>query len=271
MARLTGSDLGNPEKSTTGGDELVLAMQRVITETLQETVVFPVRGDQIKPPSAYTTFAELLQNFQGTGRSRAAILTFNYDIALDYALQFCSLKPDYGLSDAESVGVPLLKLHGSLNWGQCAQCRRIIAAKFDMPSKASALPSNWNWRFNLATLTCCQPLPAEPVIVPPTWDKTGYHGALKTVWSRASRQLSDASHIFVCGYSLPETDSFFRYLYALGSVGDVLLKQICVIDPDPAVKDRFQNLLGPGARARFDYQRQGFGEALGYIKGCLPK
>lgn len=132
-------------------------------------------------------------------------------------------------------------------------------------------PEPWRWKFNLASLACCQPLPPEPVIVPPTWDKAGYQGALKTVWSMAARQLSDASQIFICGYSLPETDSFFRYLYAIGSAGDVLLKRICVLDPAPIVRDRFQNLLGPGARARFEYRQEDFGQALTYIRNVLPK
>jgi hypothetical protein len=270
MARLIGSDLGSAEKSATIGEDLVSAMQRVITETLQETVLFPVQGGQIKPPSHYESFAQLLQTFIGTGTRRPAILTFNYDIALDYALQFYGLQPDYGLSEAESGGVPLLKLHGSLNWGQCPKCQRIVAAKFNVPSTAPPQPT-WKWRFNLAALTCCQPLRPEPVIVPPTLDKARYHAALKLVWSKAARQLSDSSHIFICGYSLPETDSFFRYLYALGSVGDILLKRICVFDPSLAVKDRFQKLLGPGARARFEYRQEAFGHALGYIRSVLPK
>jgi hypothetical protein len=38
------------------------------------------------------------------------------------------------------------------------------------------------------------------------------------VWRTAAQHLSEAEHIFIIGYSLPETDQFFRYLYGLGTV-----------------------------------------------------
>jgi hypothetical protein len=85
MARLIGSDLGSAERSATGGDELVSAMQRVITETLQETVLFPVQGAQIHAPAQYDAFAQFIQSLRGVNK-RVAFITFNYDVALDYDL-----------------------------------------------------------------------------------------------------------------------------------------------------------------------------------------
>ena len=55
------------------------------------------------------------------------------------------------------------------------------------------------------------------MIVPPTWNKTEYHSNLSHVWHEAAVELGSARNIYVFGYSLPETDSFFRYLFALGT------------------------------------------------------
>ena len=74
-----------------------------------------------------------------------------------------------------------------------------------------------------------------PDVVPPTWNKSQYHGELESVWKAAARGLSTAENIIVCGYSLPESDQFFRYLYALGTVGELRLKNLGVFDPNEEV------------------------------------
>ena len=51
-----------------------------------------------------------------------AVITFNYDTAVDFALERAGLTVIYGLcgddrSQPEGKRVPLLKLHGSISWG----------------------------------------------------------------------------------------------------------------------------------------------------------
>jgi len=58
---------------------------------------------------------------------------------------------------------------------------------------------------------CCGPINGSPVIVPPTWNKTQNAPSIATVWREAANQLSDAENIFVSGYSLPQTDEFFKH------------------------------------------------------------
>ena len=114
---------------------------------------------------------------------------------------------------------------------------------------------------------------AEPVIVPPSWNKADYHAALSDVWASAAKHLSEAEQIFVIGYSLPETDSFFRHLYALGSVGNTPLRRIEVFNPDASgtIDRRFQGLLGPGAAARYQYHAKTFQQAIVHIRALFPK
>src|SRR5262249_24599334 len=114
---------------------------------------------------------------------------------------------------------------------------------------------------------CGKPLPVDPVIVPPTWNKTQYHQQIGAVWSQAAKHLSEAENIFVIGYSLPDTDLFFRYLYSLGTVGDTLLKRFWVFDPDKSsVSKRFERLLGETAKARFRAVDVRFAEAVAMLR-----
>jgi hypothetical protein len=85
------------------------------------------------------------------------------------------------------------------------------------------------------------------------------------VWQAAARELSTAENIVVCGYSLPDSDQFFRYLYALGTVGDLRLKRLWVFDPDPGVEDRFKKLLGQAATPRFKFHKEGFVNIFNYL------
>ena len=113
----------------------------------------------------------------------------------------------------------------------------------------------------------------EPVIVPPSWNKADYHRTLTNVWAAAARHLSEAKYIFVMGYSLPVTDSFFRHLYAFGSVGLFPFKKFVVFNPDTSGETdrRFRELLGSGATARYEYRSMKFKEAIDDVRALFPK
>ena len=268
-----------PGMSIEETESLLVSTRRLIFKTLEETITYPVRDGHIYPHDSYNSFTELLNNLNDAGkRSRCSIITFNYDIALDFALACNNCPADYCLSDAKKPGyIPLMKLHGSLNWGSCSECDQIVP--WDIPAflekrsfaslgrgeyisvhlpLASELSSS-------ALKHCEQEVNPDPVIVPPTWNKTDYHRGLSKVWSRAALELSDAENIFVSGYSLSETDLFFRYLFALGSVGKTLIKRLWVFDPDERVRNRFERLIGQATRPRFRFRNQNFGVLLGTI------
>jgi hypothetical protein len=92
-------------------------------------------------------------------------------------------------------------------------------------------------------------------VVPPTWSKGEYHRSLSNVWRQAATELGTANNVFVIGYSLPETDSFFRYLYALGSQSRTRIKRLVIFNPDPdgQVKRRFEGLLGGDALDKLEF------------------
>jgi hypothetical protein len=251
-------------------ENLVMAMKAVIVNTIEQTVAFPISGQYgIGVPSEYADFADLLTSLREntTPKEDVAVVTFNYDMALDYAFYKARIEPSYGLeNNPNPQAIPLLKLHGSLNWGECSQCHAIFPVyveDYADPRGVIAFTRYGdadNVRFPFGSSIANQKHKAdgaaalpEPVVIPPTWNKSGHYRGIANVWARAAQELSSAENIFIIGYSLPDSDSFFRYLYALGTVGRKILKRLWVFNPDESVKEKFRKMLGPGALQSFDY------------------
>ncbi len=102
----------------------------------------------------------------------------------------------------------------------------------------------------------------EPVIVPPTWNKTLHHQEISQVWRAAAKHLREAENIYVIGYSFPESDQFFRYLYALGTISNTILKEFWVFDPNRNIDARYRSLLGRTGLAAFEFIPSTFKEAI---------
>jgi hypothetical protein len=258
-------------------DNLIQDLTSVIAKTIEQTLLFPVEPQGvIKDPPPYRGLSDLISFLRQQPKQRRSVcvITFNYDVAVDRALGAHGLNPDYCLTDSEpTTGVRLLKLHGSLNWIYCRTCCGVHVLDI-LPKKAEDLYADGviprdhpsvpmpiqKW---LQELECCAPLPRQPLIVPPTWSKSEYHGVMPTVWRAAAEELEDAEHIFVIGYSFPQSDAFFHHLYGLGSVGERPLRRFWVFNPDEEeVKGRFRQLLGRGAERVFEYRPVTFEKAI---------
>ena len=190
----------------------------VIVRTLEESIEFPLRDKQITPPTPYDQLAKALRetfgNQQGNDYSHCSFITFNYDIALEYALRFERMQFDYCLRLSESRdGFPLLKIHGSINWGTCPECQDIVDVPIvrkpwgvGTPPSSTHLWMSQSGMLQFAHHNLEQSSPR--FIVPPTWDKTAHQNGLGEVWKQARIELESAENVFVIGYSLPETDMF---------------------------------------------------------------
>lgn len=268
-------DLGGLDPSDVR--ELPNSMRRVIARTLVETIKFHRSSSgELVAPGAYGAFASIVKRHIDS----CVIVTFNYDVALEFALALDGVPPYYGVEPQRASGsVRVIKFHGSLNWGRCRnrECGRI--APLDMPRLIVELQRYprglLRGQEHSGTLDLTQPLArtrcphcgAEvdptPVIVPPVYDK-GVHREeqLRDVWRSALLELRDARSLFICGYSLPPTDNFFPYLLTLGMMSDIVLQRFVVCDPDPAVERRFRQLIGDTAEARFNFRECRFSEAV---------
>jgi hypothetical protein len=257
---------------------LLVSIRRLIIKTLEQTVSYPVvEGRQVFPPDSYHQFAGLIKDLTMKGHA-CSIITFNYDYALDYAMNFNGIAPDYCLPETRKRGViPLIKLHGSLNWARCPKCGAIIPwhikdymVKINpvfLAKETTDVRLSIGAQLHKSGIRHCEAdVEPAPVIVPPTWNKTEYHQALSEVWGRAASELSTATNIFVSGYALSETDLFFRYLFALGTVGQPLIKRFWVFDPDSGVNERFRNLIGPGSITRYKWMPTVFGAMFRHIR-----
>jgi len=179
-----------------------------------------------------------------------SVITFNYDLVCEHALQRLGVQPKYHLksdsivdseADSAAKGVDILKLHGSANWGICGKCRGQIAI---LPKKLTDDP--WGFR----TLACpkCKVNEYQLLMIPPSWDKSEYKDIISGVWARALEELRQATRICVIGYSMPEADVFFQYLLTLALSKNEALTKLIVVDwRDKPPTSREQLEIRPGA------------------------
>lgn len=274
-------------ESLLDGAAPLTSLRRLIVQTLCRTTTPDISNDfKITTRGSYGAFADLISEleFERQPSLEPAIITFNYDVLLDLALTTRKMSAWYGLEGDRpgNMQQPVLKLHGSINWRTTesndgdptivsADLKGIVDRLKDVHSLGHYndpteifrdLPAALK-KWNLAEGIHYDEF--DPVIVPPTWDKGKAHAALTRVWQVAAKRLREADHIVVIGYSLPETDAFFRNFYSVATVGPEPLQSFLVYDKAPSggpVEARFRDLLGPGATDVFEYIPKPFSEAL---------
>lgn len=235
-------------------DALRHSMVTLIVRTLEESVRLPIdpKTDRVLPPRSYQRFVRVLERL-----GNVSVITFNYDLALDYTLLRNAGMFTYGLGVGAQEGIKLLKLHGSTNWVRQRDGGDIVARDVRDYIERSDGASVARLRVSRCFGTACSAGAAEstPVIVPPTWSKSDYHSGLSAVWQQAAEEIGSARNIYVVGYSLPESDFFFRYLFALGTLSATRVRRFWVMNPDESAEteQRFARLVGEGLRPRFKY------------------
>ena len=85
---------------------------------------------------------------------------------------------------------------------------------------------------------------ARDNIVPPTWNK-GNQSGIEEQWKLAFQEVKNANHIIIAGYSLPESDSYIKYLLKSAIVESEHLKSIDVIcyEKCDSVKKRYESFI----------------------------
>lgn len=189
------------------------------------------------------------------------IITFNYDLLVEEALTNLGIPCVYGglhggflanfsstryyPDEPEFPGVsdPLpehhirvIKLHGSINWmlnpefdPQCdsgaAQYRVIVLDDYQ---------SAWEYQQAYETQRNSKDgFPPALLLAPPIWSKDlrDLNAPLSNVWNAAVRAIETATRIIVIGYSMPQTDPYFKYLLAAGLSENISLRKLFFINP----------------------------------------
>lgn len=259
--------------------QMEVAMKYFLTKTIEERVVmmrsnsfpnyqstsrpsFVIMGDRGKN---IDNAVEHLVSLKKQGWN-VTIITFNYDLVIESILATKDFEANYELDASNSIPsntIQILKLHGSINWTLETKNRKSVITS--VPIFKVGMRHKLDRYFNLSrdnrvTSRFCED--SEPFIIPPVWNKTTYQTQLGDIWRKAAVSLSNATHIYSLGYSLPETDGFFKHLYALGTVGPLPLLEFKVFDiEDPSqingVRERYLSMLGRGAENVFTYSDQG--------------
>jgi len=220
-------------------------------------------------PDVYSHFARFVHGDyddpeKQNNRSNV-VITFNYDLVLDGALRGVGVEPIYGLEHVsieesgfvieKAKNLVLLKLHGSTNWAVCSSCQRIHILR----TKA-ADPLELRSRM---CLNCKHPK-LNLLLVPPSWDKSEYREVMRPVWKSAVDALKAAKRICVIGYSMPETDMFFKFLLTLGLAESQQLYRLIVVDflaphVTSELESRYRAMLEPlFQKRRFQFFWNGF-------------
>jgi hypothetical protein len=193
-----------------------------------------VRHDGTEPPP-------WLRSFIGAAHGwRATVITFNYDTLLEGGVNGSSFH-DFGVIlgsslvrscdvlghlprpvDSPETGpystFSLLKLHGSVNFYRTSG-DEVGASLVRWPLEGEThIPPNVSWRRTDSPPPGKAETPAEwkqralfgyePFIVPPAALKSPYYGLtfIRGLWRKAREAIAAASHLYLVGYSLPETD-----------------------------------------------------------------
>jgi hypothetical protein len=195
---------------------LIEAFNVVLPRLLKETI-----------GSSGCEFHDLVANKLGV---IDCVISLNYDCVIDRALsehagsRFAAGREGYGVEISSGAdawkgtapgptpknSIELLKLHGSLNWGQ------------------ASVP--------LELRTDIYKQVALGVIQPPLTNKPVENEPFATIWRNARKSVRTARRLILIGYSMPIADGLVRSL--LSTDLKTVLREVIVVEPDAGTRDR---------------------------------
>jgi hypothetical protein len=143
--------------------------------------------------------------------------------------------------------VKMFKLHGSINW-------KIIRGQITLKDRPYYVRHKHN-----------SPIREKISILPPGWQKEVTANPYNKMWKEARRALDRCRTLIIIGYSLPETDvlakSLFSEVIRIRVDNEDYLKELHLVDPNKAIKDKLTNLfvsvLGPkGKLVRYEDMKE---------------
>ena len=197
--------------------------------------------------------------------SRSVIVSFNWDVLLELAVVRAGREYAYLPPGLRGDGVLLLKPHGSINW----------FALLDRELLTVDVRSNlWVIGPSIGSYMCYKKSPLDPVdfsktsvehslsrtpaIVPPSASRVldvggmprdgfvahGHDLTMQATWLTVAQAMGRARQLVVIGYSLPGTDGATIELLKLCSSQGAKKPEFLIVDPNPAVIDRYRAILG---------------------------
>lgn len=182
-------------------------------------------GIDYKNIPTYKYYLDSMLGLQGLPKGENTLISFNYDTIVEDALACMEVGFTYGFNDTDAeyqssrfkvgnLGVKLLKLHGSINWARANDPKDSEGKLIVYDSCSDVLNHD-----------------ATPDLIPPTWSKN-FDGGLETIWTHALKAIESATRIIVIGFSVPETDTHFKYLLAAGLQNNISARDIVFVNPE---------------------------------------
>ena len=198
--------------------------------------------------SAYKKFTEHLVNLRTNAGKDIAIISTNWDNLLERFLSAYSnshedekIRTDYciytyGINNSDRhiphitlkakdyKNIKLLKLHGSINWLYCSQCKRMYVDNESISiEKKECRFCNQQEMYNhvsagtheqqaIVSSSQSQKIYIEPIIITPTLLKKYHNLYIQGIWQNAFIELQEATKVVFIGYSLPKIDFELKYL-----------------------------------------------------------
>lgn len=202
-------------------------------------------------------------------------VTFNQDLVIEKALHSAiktnryasvpwNIEEAYGMAFSETLvnttrprpfdsnglfSIPVLKLHGSLNWVYTVRSGTDPRNSIRNPSGGLRLlnqPDVPVGRINTGPHAGRRRRnDLLSLVVPPIYEKASrYQAALQPVWDRARQALESADELVIFGYSFPDSDFSARSMLRQSYHKNPNLKEVQIIDLDPGIASRIAAFLG---------------------------
>lgn len=194
-----------------------------------------------KPDERRERLVQLLSNLD---LQHTSFVNLNWDVALEQTLS--ETRPEYAIKygaaerafDFDDLSKPrpvragqvvqLAKIHGSINWLYCDNCRRLYAAPprqinriadqllsgsdWDEIGKVLGRPIDDDLKKSARNCPCCPDVPLGTRIATFSYRKALDFPMFQRTWFTAERLLAHAAKWVFIGYSLPAADFEFKYL-----------------------------------------------------------
>lgn len=193
-------------------------------------------------------------------RENAAIVSFNWDLVLDQLLFEGEVNREtYGLSDELSSGPVLLKPHGSLNWYEATQIKKVSEEKRVVIFPHKKPEERIEAFVHPREIKSKVGRRYTPLIVPPTYLKDFKRPVFRQLWNRCTDVLSTPRKLVFLGYSLPAADLHAQYIFRCGFHNQIegRLKddgsrfvptgpsKVIIVNPDQDAARRLEGVAGP--------------------------
>lgn len=254
-----------------------LSLIRLLAKILSDTI------DPLTPTTVNPLYQIIRHNISQIDDLNLTVITFNYDLQVErvlkelhsfanpklrvpFAFPGCYRLPPSDIrrigerprfspsskTNQEHTGIPILKLHGSLNWYRGFPDRipsqEVYFESGDrefLIANTDHIPPTWPILVNTGSAAR---LYGYPVIIPPIPNKSAvFRQEIRQLWKLARRALSAATELLIFGYSCPTQDLEAANLFRSTAGRNKALNHVTVVDPDIRVAERFADLTNAGS------------------------